>query len=122
MLDTLGHVASNIGRERYLATFLDGILRRSAATAWVCADDMTAIGAASFLRSRGKRVPEDISVIGFDNFRESHEHQVSTFDFNMNGMVQQAMLMIMDEAALRSRPAISEVDGYVVERRTTGKR
>jgi hypothetical protein len=33
--------------------------------------------------------------------------------------VQQALLLIMDEKRLKNQPVITEVDGYVVERRTT---
>jgi hypothetical protein len=36
-------------------------------------------------------------------------------------MVQQALLMIRDEKIHKSKPAISEVDGYVVERKTSMK-
>jgi DNA-binding LacI/PurR family transcriptional regulator len=64
-------------------------------------------------------VPEEVSVIGFDNIRLSHEHQESTYDFNMNGMMQQALHIIMDEKRLKNQPVISEVDGYVVERQTS---
>jgi hypothetical protein len=34
-------------------------------------------------------------------------------------MVQQALLMIIDEKLLKSTPVVSEVEGYMVERRTT---
>jgi hypothetical protein len=121
MLDSLIHIASNVARIRYVDAFLEGVLKKSTATAWVCSEDIVALNAVKFLRGRGKKVPEEISVIGFENYRESHEQQLSTLDFNMNGMVQQALTMIMDEKSLKSKPAITEVDGYVVERRTTRK-
>lgn len=38
-------------------------------TAVVCANDEMAVGAMDRLRSRGFRIPEDISIIGFDNVR-----------------------------------------------------
>jgi DNA-binding LacI/PurR family transcriptional regulator len=94
---------------------------KTKATAWVCQEDKTALGAVSFLRSHGIRVPEDISVVGFENWREAYEQHLTTYDFNMAGMVRQALLMILDENLFQNKPAISEVDGYVVERRTTRK-
>jgi len=36
-------------------------------TALVCVNDVMAVGALRELRSRGRRVPEDVSVTGFDN-------------------------------------------------------
>jgi LacI family transcriptional regulator len=36
-------------------------------TALVCVNDVMAVGALRELRSRGRRVPEDVSVSGFDN-------------------------------------------------------
>ena len=36
-------------------------------TALICVNDVMAIGALRELRSRGRRVPEDVSVTGFDN-------------------------------------------------------
>jgi DNA-binding LacI/PurR family transcriptional regulator len=36
-------------------------------TAVVCVNDLMAVGAMRELRTRGRRVPEDVSVTGFDN-------------------------------------------------------
>jgi LacI family transcriptional regulator len=40
-------------------------------TAIICVNDITAVGALLELRSRGLRVPEDVSVTGFDNVKLS---------------------------------------------------
>ena len=40
-------------------------------TAIVCVNDFTAVGALRELRERGLRVPEDVSVTGFDNVKIS---------------------------------------------------
>jgi LacI family transcriptional regulator len=37
----------------------------------VCVNDFTAVGALRELRERGLRVPEDVSVTGFDNVKLS---------------------------------------------------
>jgi LacI family transcriptional regulator len=42
-----------------------------APTAIVCVNDVTAVGALRELRERGLRVPEDVSVTGFDNVQLS---------------------------------------------------
>lgn len=51
-------------------------------TAVVCANDMTAIGVMKYLRDAGLRVPDDVSVIGFDNIESSAYMQpaLTTFD------------------------------------------
>jgi DNA-binding transcriptional regulator YhcF (GntR family) len=103
----------------YLDPFFRGILQRSTSTAWVCSEEKTALAAVAFLRRQGVKVPEDISVMGFDNWREAYELQLTSYDFNMDGMVRQALLMFADGKFLKSKPTISEVEGYVVERRTT---
>jgi len=36
-------------------------------TAVIAANDLVAIGAATALRQMGRRVPEDVSIIGYDN-------------------------------------------------------
>lgn len=40
-------------------------------TAIICVNDITAVGAMKELRDRGLRVPEDVSVTGFDNVKLS---------------------------------------------------
>jgi DNA-binding LacI/PurR family transcriptional regulator/DNA-binding transcriptional regulator YhcF (GntR family) len=118
-LETLFTAASHPPFRAYLKPFFKRMYETSTATVWVFADDHTAIKALEFLKKMGKKVPSDISVIGFDDWRESLAQGLSTYNFNMNGMIQQALLIILDEKTLKARQVISEVDGYVVERRTT---
>jgi DNA-binding LacI/PurR family transcriptional regulator len=40
-------------------------------TALICVNDITAVGALRELRERGLRVPQDVSVTGFDNVKLS---------------------------------------------------
>jgi DNA-binding LacI/PurR family transcriptional regulator/DNA-binding transcriptional regulator YhcF (GntR family) len=118
-LDRLLHTTSDKAIEFYFEPLFKKVLAKSGATAWILPDAQSAISAVAFLKNSGKKVPEEISVFGFDNWRNDLDKQLSTYDFNMNGMVQEALLMINDEKILKSKPMISEVDGYVVERRTT---
>jgi DNA-binding LacI/PurR family transcriptional regulator/DNA-binding transcriptional regulator YhcF (GntR family) len=119
VLDRILHLASDGSGDLFLQPHFKKVLQNSAATAWVCADEKCALSAMSFLKQNGKKVPQDIAVIGFENWREAYESQLSTYDFNMPGHIQRALQLIVDERALKNCPVVSEVDGYVVERRTT---
>jgi DNA-binding LacI/PurR family transcriptional regulator/DNA-binding FadR family transcriptional regulator len=120
MLDALMFIAGIRSVALLMNPVFAETLKTSRATAWVCSEDATALAALTFLRSRKEAVPDRISVVGFDNWFDAYAYGLSSFDFNMNGMIQQALLMISDDKFLKSKPVISEVDGYVVERRTTG--
>ena len=51
--------------------------RKGAFTALVCYDDIAAIGAIRAIRDSGLRVPEDISVMGFDDIQSAAFHNPS---------------------------------------------
>ena len=57
-------------------------LKKNPITAIVCANDIIALNAMKTINRLGKRVPEDISVIGFDNIRtgEFMTPRLSTFN------------------------------------------
>src|SRR5258706_4236230 len=55
------------GRQATRALLSNGFLP----TAIICVNDVTAVGALRELRERGIRVPEDVSVTGFDNIKLS---------------------------------------------------
>jgi DNA-binding LacI/PurR family transcriptional regulator len=56
------------GGSRAVASLLD---HGAAPTAIICVNDLMAVGALKELRERGLRVPEDVSVTGFDNIKLS---------------------------------------------------
>jgi LacI family transcriptional regulator len=51
--------------------------RKAEFTAIICYDDIAAIGAIRALRDHGLRVPEDISVVGFDDIQSAAFHNPS---------------------------------------------
>jgi DNA-binding LacI/PurR family transcriptional regulator/DNA-binding transcriptional regulator YhcF (GntR family) len=118
LLDAMYDRASTYAFEIYLRPFFKRILKNSTASAWVCSDDKTGEAALRYLASHGTKVPGEISVVSFDNWPGSFVSGLSSYDFNMDGIIQQALAMIADEKTLTSRPLISEIDGYVVERRS----
>ena len=62
-------------------------------TALVCYNDRTALEALAALRARGLRVPEDISVAGFDDLPESAEAELTTIAFDRDGLGRTALAL-----------------------------
>ncbi len=75
-------------------------------TAFVCNCDMTARMMIEVLQEHGKRVPEDISVTGFDDFPQGSENEVplSTFRIDTDGMIEMAVKTLLDRCAGEQKP------------------
>ncbi|MDD6826962.1 MAG: LacI family DNA-binding transcriptional regulator [Oscillospiraceae bacterium] len=76
-------------------------------TAFVCNCDETAFRLISILKARGIRVPEDVSVVGFDNFIVSDvcDPPITTVEVNMKAMAEEtvsSMLKKLDNKKHRS--------------------
>lgn len=110
--------ASTYALEAYLRRFFAGILKKKEITAWICADDKTGLAALSFLSEVGVKVPGEIAVVGFDNWPHDFLKGFSSYDFNMHGMVRQAIRMIANREEFENCPPIHSVEGFVVERRS----
>jgi DNA-binding LacI/PurR family transcriptional regulator len=96
MLDRFIQIASATAHGQHSSALFAEAIAKTDCTAWVCPDDNTAIHALPFLKKWGKKVPTDISLVAFDNSLPARELHLSSFDFNMAGMVQQALMMIRD--------------------------
>jgi hypothetical protein len=93
-------------------------------TAWVCDNDATAFKALDFLKAHNKRVPAQISVVGFDNVPSTAlERGLTTFDFNAAGFVRRMLSFIIRPPRPRGphRHQTIEVEGIVIERNTTAR-
>jgi len=75
-------------------------------TAFVCNCDLTARRLIERILSRGLRVPEDISVVGFDDFPPGGENEVplSTFRVNTEGMIELAVKTVMERCGGSREP------------------
>ncbi len=91
-------------------------------TAIFCYNDMTAIGALSVLRHHGLRVPDDISLVGFDDipFAQYVEPPLTTIHQPMTEMGRQAMEMALTLMS-RSKTDVPDVviPGKLIERAST---
>lgn len=89
----------------------------------IAAEDMLAIGALKFARSKGARVPEDIAVTGYNNFDlcECCEPELTSIDNKLEALCEKSVSSLMqifsDNA--RSVPKQTVYSCELVERGTT---
>ena len=92
------------------------------ATAIVCINDMLAIGLIKTLKARGVRVPEDVSVFGFDDipFASTFEPSLSTVHYPAIETGRLAAMMLMDtlESSSGEMPVSMQLAPSLVIRET----
>lgn len=93
-------------------------------TAIICVNDMMAVGVMRELRSKGLRIPEDVSVTGFDNIKlaEYCEPPLTTVNIPREEIGRLAFAALVpgkDEPSLRGQELVIEPD--IVLRSTTGR-
>jgi LacI family transcriptional regulator len=74
-----------------------------------CGNDQIAIGAYTVLRDRGKRVPEDIAIIGFDNWSQlsaNPDRLLTTIDPDLTGLGRVATGAVLDALDGQLSPGI----------------
>ena len=89
---------------------------------FVCANDFVAIDAMRALISLGKRVPEDVRILGFDDSSESRHYSptISTVHIHTQIMAYEAMHLLISrikEPSLDFRTVYTQTD--LIEREST---
>jgi hypothetical protein len=109
--------------EALMKPTLEKALANRAITAWVAESDFVALLAQQFLRTKGVRVPDDISLIGFDDSIEALGAGLSSFNFNVPALVHAVMNHIQFSSSSRRlvNTGPLEIEGMVMERQTTGR-
>lgn len=87
-------------------TITDIVLPEKLPTAFVCNCDLIASRLIRQLSDRGIHVPEDISVVGFDDFRvgENDEIGISTFRVDMESMIELAVKTVVERCSGQKKP------------------
>ena len=98
-------------------------------TAIFCANDLMALGAMEALKQLGLRVPEDVSVMGYDDQEISrHTHPPLTTlvlpNYEMGQAAVEALMTLAhaEPGSERSRRALTKIDGPLVRRESVLKR
>jgi DNA-binding LacI/PurR family transcriptional regulator len=103
---------------------MEGLLKLAdPPTAVCCYNDMTAMGAMRAIRARGLRVPEDVSVTGFDDlfFAEYLEPPLTTVRQPMRRMGQMAMENLLKLMSGEDSVAQVKVEAELIVRGSTAK-
>jgi hypothetical protein len=100
---------------------LAAALRSVTGTALVCESDGLALYCLELLRNLGVRVPEERSVVGFDDEEDAFLWGLSSYNFNLKAVVAAMMDYVLrpHSAARVGDGAAVVIDGYVKARTTT---
>ena len=112
------------GRPEAAVAAMNGLLKLAdPPTAVCCYNDMTALGAMRAIRSHGLRVPEDVSVTGFDDlfFAEYLEPQLTTVRQPMRRMGEMAMENLLKLMSGEDSVAQVKVEAELIVRGSTAK-
>lgn len=93
-------------------------------TAFACNCDLTASEMVNLLESRGYRIPEDISIVGFDNYLYEGlcDITITSYEVDIKEMVRCAVKIIVSLVEHGSAPSdIRLVSGTVVEKESVRK-
>jgi DNA-binding transcriptional regulator YhcF (GntR family) len=107
---------------KYMMPLYRSALQYSNCTAWVCANDFTALGAMEFLKENQPK--SKIAIVGFDDTFEAFHHGLTSYNFNIQATVQVMVSYIVNPTSLPSnrRSVAFEIEGMLVERKTTYKK
>src|ERR1700719_623441 len=89
----------------------------------VAPNDMAAIGAITKLKELGRRVPEDVAIVGYDNIAvaEWYDPALTTVDQPHYQMGQRAMQAILKRLEDPSDPAeVAKFETSLIIRRSSG--
>jgi LacI family transcriptional regulator len=92
-------------------------------TAVVCFNDVSAIGTIRALHDCGLRVPEDVSVIGYDDIQSASYHvpSLTTIRQPLQEMGRIGAQILLDKLSGKSTPALIRVEPQLVVRESTAQ-
>ncbi len=88
-------------------------------TAFVCNCDMTAIEVLKLVRERGLRVPEDISIVGFDNYLSPNliDIGITTYEVDVREMARISITTLFKKISGEAyKKGLRIVEGHLIEK------
>ncbi|NOV01692.1 LacI family DNA-binding transcriptional regulator [Paenibacillus planticolens] len=101
-----------------LASFLETLSIDAMPSAWFCANDRLAIALIQHLTARGLRVPEDISVVGFDDIEAAQlvMPRLTTIHVQREQLGHEAVDLLIRRIDKGGGPSKISVYGELIER------
>jgi hypothetical protein len=106
-----------------MAPVFSKMLQDKRITAVVADNDTTAVLCLTLLETRGIRVPQDISVVGFDDEKFALVNNLTSYNFNCRAVILAALRHLLEPSRSANTGPVKksvEIQGYVVQRGTTG--
>lgn len=104
---------------------IDFALPKQLPEAFVCNCDLVAGQLMVKLEEAGYRVPEDVAVIGFDNYLYPGfpDKKITTYEVNTKAMVKAALEKILKQMKNpASRRGLNVISGHIVEKDSVGRK
>ena len=97
----------------------DGVLQlpMEMPTAFVCNSDLTASELIKLLEENGYSVPEDVSVVGFDNYLYPGlcDVEITTYEVDMKEMARKSINILIKKMETESyKKGVSVIEGHLV--------
>jgi LacI family transcriptional regulator len=91
-------------------------------TAVFCGSDILAVGAVKHCKSAGLHVPEDVSIVGFDNLEIAHvvEPELTTIDVPAREMGQMAAEALIELKNTEQKGITKKLQTRLLIRQSTG--
>ena len=94
-------------------------------SAVVCVNDATALAFIDKARSFGLRIPEDLSVTGFDNIGIAVQNEITTVSQNFGEMAKLALNMIFYQLSnpelINNYNGLNHINSIIWDRKTTSR-
>lgn len=106
---------------RALEPVFEEALADRAITVWICVNDDVALHALHFLIRHGIKVPQDLSLVSFDDSRLAMHYRFSSYNFNVRGLVSELIDWLLHGNPERENGVVRRVPGFVHDRGTVAR-
>jgi DNA-binding LacI/PurR family transcriptional regulator/DNA-binding transcriptional regulator YhcF (GntR family) len=110
-------------QEIFMEYLFDKAAADNSCTAWVVVTDEAAVFALNYLRSHNRKVPQDISVVGFDGDPLGLDKGLTSFDFDFSAIARQMLSFVSHPmtATTFTKGSRIEMPGFIVHRSSAGR-